>query len=250
MLFSSFNLVSHCTTLIYYCRFACHIRRVQVEKCADWIDSLKTHTVAELLHSGTYSISWATDLMVFEESDFDVSSLGDTKSKDGFVLPQLIIQDDCILVLHASFFHHKATLINDAITQWCWNQDLGLFFDYNTDTQQQDTYETVTSSYALWAQCCTDEQADKMIPVFLEKFEVGGGLVSGTEASRGQTSLQRPNRQWDFPYGYLFIFFLIFFFFFLQLGATSNDDMGRTNALPQTHPSHATVCVQVAIHHY
>jgi alpha,alpha-trehalase len=34
----------------------------------------------------------------------------------------------------------------------------------------------------------------------MAKFEVIGGLVSGTEESRGKISLDRPNRQWDFPY--------------------------------------------------
>jgi alpha,alpha-trehalase len=36
----------------------------------------------------------------------------------------------------------------------------------------------------------------------LHKFEVLGGLVSGTEASRGEITLDRPNRQWDFPFGW------------------------------------------------
>jgi alpha,alpha-trehalase len=34
----------------------------------------------------------------------------------------------------------------------------------------------------------------------MTKFEVLGGLVSGTEESRGKISLDRPNRQWDYPY--------------------------------------------------
>lgn len=33
----------------------------------------------------------------------------------------------------------------------------------------------------------------------MSKFEVIGGLVSGTEESRGKITLDRPNRQWDFP---------------------------------------------------
>ena len=36
----------------------------------------------------------------------------------------------------------------------------------------------------------------------LKKFEMLGGLVSGTEESRGKISLDRPNRQWDFPYAW------------------------------------------------
>jgi alpha,alpha-trehalase len=37
----------------------------------------------------------------------------------------------------------------------------------------------------------------------MPKFEVIGGLVPGTEESRGKISLDRPNRQWDFPYAWL-----------------------------------------------
>jgi neutral trehalase len=36
----------------------------------------------------------------------------------------------------------------------------------------------------------------------LPLFEVTGGLVSGTESSRGLITLTRPNRQWDFPFGW------------------------------------------------
>lgn len=36
----------------------------------------------------------------------------------------------------------------------------------------------------------------------LSKFEVIGGLVPGTEESRGKISLSRPNRQWDFPFAW------------------------------------------------
>lgn len=36
----------------------------------------------------------------------------------------------------------------------------------------------------------------------MKKFEVLGGLVSGTEESRGKISLDRPNRQWDYPYAW------------------------------------------------
>jgi hypothetical protein len=33
----------------------------------------------------------------------------------------------------------------------------------------------------------------------LSKFEAFGGVVSGTEESGGKISLDRPNRQWDYP---------------------------------------------------
>jgi alpha,alpha-trehalase len=41
-----------------------------------------------------------------------------------------------------------------------------------------------------------------MVRKALPKFEAYGGLVSGTEESRGAVGLERPNRQWDYPYGW------------------------------------------------
>lgn len=39
-------------------------------------------------------------------------------------------------------------------------------------------------------------------PTVLRLFECPGGLVSGTQESRGEIHLERPNRQWDYPYGW------------------------------------------------
>lgn len=36
----------------------------------------------------------------------------------------------------------------------------------------------------------------------LRKFEVQGGLIPGTEDSRGKITLDRPNRQWDYPFAW------------------------------------------------
>ena len=41
-----------------------------------------------------------------------------------------------------------------------------------------------------------------MVLVALPKFEAFRGLVSGTERSRGKINLERPNRQWDYPFGW------------------------------------------------
>ena len=63
-------------------------------------------------------------------------------------------------------------------------------------------YESSTCFWALWAGLATPEQAQEMVPKALQLFEVTGGLVSGTEDSRGRIGVDRPSRQWDFPYGW------------------------------------------------
>ncbi|KAH9847702.1 trehalase-domain-containing protein [Lenzites betulinus] len=88
------------------------------------------------------------------------------------------------------------------IDKYCWNESKALYFDYDTVQEKQSLYESVTAFWTLWAGCASEEQCWKLISQSLKKFEVLGGLVSGTEESRGKISLDRPNRQWDFPYAW------------------------------------------------
>lgn len=83
-----------------------------------------------------------------------------------------------------------------------WDDERGMFFDYDTAKQQRTTYETATTFWAMWAGLATPRQAAIMVEKALPRFEAYGGLVSGTEESRGPVGVERPNRQWDFPYGW------------------------------------------------
>ncbi|EYE91120.1 alpha,alpha-trehalase [Aspergillus ruber CBS 135680] len=83
-----------------------------------------------------------------------------------------------------------------------WDQENGMFFDYDTAKKQRTSYETATTFWAMWAGLATPRQAADMVEKALPRFEAYGGLVSGTEDSRGPVGLERPNRQWDFPYGW------------------------------------------------
>lgn len=96
----------------------------------------------------------------------------------------------------------RANLRRKRINKYLWNEKDSLYYDYDTVKEQQTTYESATTFWAMWAGCASEEQAQKMARNSLHKFEVLGGLVSGTEGSRGQVSIERPNRQWDFPFGW------------------------------------------------
>ncbi|KAI9317391.1 trehalase-domain-containing protein [Dichotomocladium elegans] len=96
----------------------------------------------------------------------------------------------------------RAKQRRERIDRYLWNEEKSLYFDYNTVTEKQEHYETVTAFWAMWAGCASPHQANAMAKNSLSKFEVLGGLVSGTEQSRGEISIDRPNRQWDFPFGW------------------------------------------------
>lgn len=89
-----------------------------------------------------------------------------------------------------------------AIDKYLWNEEEGMYFDYNTATKEQNNYESCTTFWALWAGVASPKQAAAMVTKALPKFEAYGGLLAGTLKSRGEISLDRPNRQWDYPYGW------------------------------------------------
>jgi len=101
----------------------------------------------------------------------------------------------------AAEWRERAKKRQATIDELCWNEGVGMYFDYDTKAQKQARYESVTTLWPLWAGCASDLQADILVHRALPKFEVAGGLVSGTEESRGIISLDRPNRQWDYPFG-------------------------------------------------
>ncbi len=90
-----------------------------------------------------------------------------------------------------------------AVDQYLWNEENGMYFDYDTvkRKRKQTTYESATTFWAMWAGLATPAQAAALVKKALPKLEAFGGLVSGTEHSRGIISIERPSRQWDYPYG-------------------------------------------------
>ncbi|TIB65837.1 hypothetical protein E3P78_00394 [Wallemia ichthyophaga] len=88
------------------------------------------------------------------------------------------------------------------LDRYCWNDEAGNYFDYNTKTQKQTTFETATSLWALWAGCATETQAKALVEKALPLFEVMGGITTCSERSRGPLTPENPAKQWDYPYAW------------------------------------------------
>ena len=78
------------------------------------------------------------------------------------------------------------------ITRYLWDQQQGLFFDYNFQTSQRSSYRYASTFYPLWAGLATAAQA-KAVVGNLKVFERPGGLPMSTEDT---------GAQWDLPYGW------------------------------------------------
>jgi alpha,alpha-trehalase len=96
----------------------------------------------------------------------------------------------------------RAAARKRSMDKWLWSPESGQYFDWNFVEQEPVVYDSATAFWPLWAGVASAEQGQALINNLLPKLEMPGGLVSGTEQSRGSISLERPSRQWDFPFGW------------------------------------------------
>jgi alpha,alpha-trehalase len=79
-----------------------------------------------------------------------------------------------------------------AIQKYLWDEQQGLFFDYDFENGQRSHYRYATTFYPLWAGLATDAQAEAVVKN-LSIFERPGGIVTSVTESQGQ---------WDYPFGW------------------------------------------------
>ncbi|KAI9715408.1 MAG: alpha,alpha-trehalase nth1 [Chrysothrix sp. TS-e1954] len=95
---------------------------------------------------------------------------------------------------------HRASVRKSAVDRLLWNEEKGMYFDFNTATGKQTPYESVTTLWALWSGIADDHQAELLVTKALPKFEMPGGLVTTTKRSIGEG--EQPLRQWDYPFAW------------------------------------------------
>jgi len=78
------------------------------------------------------------------------------------------------------------------INQLMWDEQDGLYYDYNFVGKRVRRYPFVTTFYPLWAGIADDKQAARIV-ANLHLFERPGGL---------QTSTNQSGNQWDAPFGW------------------------------------------------
>lgn len=78
------------------------------------------------------------------------------------------------------------------ITKYLWDEQQGLFFDFDFMTGRMSSYRDASAFYPLWAGLATKEQAQSVL-ANLKSFEHPGGVAMSTEET---------GAQWDLPYGW------------------------------------------------
>jgi alpha,alpha-trehalase len=60
-------------------------------------------------------------------------------------------------------WYDRAATRKATMDKLCWNDGLGMYFDYDTKAKKQARYESVTCLWPLWAGCASEEQALKLV---------------------------------------------------------------------------------------
>jgi alpha,alpha-trehalase len=92
----------------------------------------------------------------------------------------------------AKKWSQRAEARKQLVSRYLWNQEQGLFFDYNFLTSHMSNYRYASTFYPLWAGLATPEQA-KAVAGNLKVFNQPGGLPMSTDDT---------GAQWDLPYGW------------------------------------------------
>ena len=93
---------------------------------------------------------------------------------------------------NAKKWNKRAEERKKLITHYLWNEQKGLFFDFNFSTKRMSDYEYASTFYPMWAGLATPQQA-RAVVANLKKFEKPGGLPMSTVDT---------GAQWDLPYGW------------------------------------------------
>jgi len=110
--------------------------------------------------------------------------------------------DDNFGTYSSNFWTKKAEIRKELINSHLWNEDKGLYFDYNISENKQSNFVAVTTLTPLWANLCSKEQAKQLVEKAIPLLKEKGGLAGCTKNSRGEISKNRPARQWDYPNGW------------------------------------------------
>ena len=104
-------------------------------------------------------------------------------------------------VFTSADWHRRAESRKELMNKLMWNEEKGIFYDYNHRLYEQQKIESATNYYPLWVGLATEEQAAKMVERLFKTLVEKGG-VAGTSDLAIKADKEGPQRQWDYPNGW------------------------------------------------
>ena len=103
---------------------------------------------------------------------------------------------------NSAYWIEKAIDRKKLVDHYLWNEDHGMYFDYNIQSNQQSTFIAATTFIPLWAGMASQHQAQSLIKHALPALMEKGGIAGCSKKSLESSSGIGPARQWDYPNGW------------------------------------------------
>ena len=103
---------------------------------------------------------------------------------------------------NSAYWIEKAIDRKKLVDHYLWNEDFGMYFDYNKQSNQQSIFISATTFTPLWAGMASQQQAHSLIKHALPALKEKGGIAGCSKKSLESTSGIGPARQWDYPNGW------------------------------------------------
>jgi len=139
------------------------------------------------------SLRWGLgNLDVIDYNTVDLNCLLYQMEKDGADVANILGEVD-----QAIAWDERSQQRKEKINKLLWDEEAGLFKDYNTHTKSKLDYPFATMFWPLWCELATRDQADR-IREHLKELEGEGGLMSSNKKVDGHWT----GCQWDAPWGW------------------------------------------------
>lgn len=103
---------------------------------------------------------------------------------------------------NAAYWKHKAAYRKERMNSLLWNDEKGMYFDFNIEEGAQNEFVSATIFTPMWAGICNSTQASLLVENGIKLLKEKGGIASCNKESRGEITEHRPQKQWDYPYGW------------------------------------------------
>jgi len=100
------------------------------------------------------------------------------------------------------YWQQQATKRKLLINEFLWNPSKGMYSDFDIKKDSLTHYESASNFYPLWANLCTQEQAESLAADLMTKFKCKGGISGTSKAMAELVPSHLPQRQWDYPNGW------------------------------------------------
>lgn len=107
------------------------------------------------------------------------------------------------VLIEASTWRGRAAERRERMVRHMWDDELGVFVDYNLAEGRKQPYTNPAMMWPLWCKMATTVEAERIIAYTIPRLMERGGIAASDKASRDRVAAGRPfMTQWDNPVGW------------------------------------------------